>query len=180
MDPVIFSIGSFKLQYYGLMYILAFVLIFKLADYRTNKEPNFPYNKVFHQDILTAAFIGVLAGGRFGYVVFYNLGYYITKPWEIILPIDLNTLKFTGISGMSYHGGLLGVFLAVAIFCKKRKVNYWNIADLYSPIIPLGYTFGRLGNFINGELYGRVTSSPIGMYFPTAPTKELRHPSQLI
>ncbi len=179
MDPIIFSIGSFKLQYYGLMYILAFVTTYLLANYRTKHEPRFPFNSDFHKDIMTAAFIGVLAGGRLGYVLFYNFSYYLNHPLEIILPIDISTGQFTGISGMSYHGGLIGVMVAVGIFCRKRKISYWEMVDLYGPIIPLGYTFGRLGNFINGELYGRVTESSIGMYFPSAPTHELRHPSQL-
>ena len=80
---------------------------------------------------------------------------------------------------MSYHGGLIGILLAVSWYVRKSKINYWEVMDLYVPVVPLGYTFGRLGNFINGELFGRVTTSPIGMYFPQAPEKALRHPSQL-
>jgi len=80
---------------------------------------------------------------------------------------------------MSYHGGLIGVIFAAWYYVRKEKLDWWNVVDLYIPAIPLGYTFGRLGNFINGELYGRLTTSPIGMYFPMAPAGELRHPSQL-
>ena len=175
---MIFTVGSFKLQYYGLMYILAFITTYFLAKYRTNTEEPFLYTDNFHKDLLTYAFVGVLAGGRLGYVLFYNLEYYLEHPLEIIWPFR-NGMEFVGISGMSYHGGLIGVFLAVALFVRGRGVSYWNIGDLYGPIVPLGYTFGRLGNFINGELYGRVTEASIGMYFPSAPTAELRHPSQL-
>ena len=84
-----------------------------------------------------------------------------------------------GISGMSYHGGAIGVLLASIIFCRKHRINFWRFADLFCPAIPLGYTFGRIGNFINGELYGRVTTVPWGMYFPLDPYHRLRHPSQL-
>ncbi len=121
-----------------------------------------------------------MIGGRLGYVIFYNLKYYIAHPIEIILPFSLtNGFHFTGIAGMSYHGGLIGVLLATIIFCYRNKINLWRFADLLVPAVPLGYTFGRLGNFINGELYGRVTTMPWGMYFPLDSTRQLRHPSQL-
>jgi phosphatidylglycerol:prolipoprotein diacylglycerol transferase len=124
--------------------------------------------------------LGLIVGARLGYVLFYNFSYYLRHPLEIILPISFsNSVTFTGISGMSYHGGLIGVIFATWLYVRKAKLDWWSIVDLYIPAIPLGYTFGRLGNFINGELYGRVTTSSIGMYFPLAPTKELRHPSQL-
>ena len=90
-----------------------------------------------------------------------------------------NGLHYVGISGMSYHGGVIGVILVSIFFCQKYRINFWRFADLLCPAIPLGYTFGRLGNFINGELYGRVTTVPWGMYFPLDPTHQLRHPSQL-
>jgi phosphatidylglycerol:prolipoprotein diacylglycerol transferase len=88
-------------------------------------------------------------------------------------------VSFTGISGMSYHGGLIGVILVAWLYIRKAGLDWWRMADLYLPAIPLGYTFGRLGNFINGELFGRVTTASIGMYFPMAQAGELRHPSQL-
>lgn len=180
LSPVIFQVGSFRIQWYGLMYILAFLTTYGLARYRTQKEARFhPYTEQFLKDILTAAFIGVLLGGRLGYVLFYNLQYYLQNPLEIILPFRFDPFEFVGISGMSYHGGLIGVLVSVWIFCRRRQVSYWRMADLFSPIIPLGYTFGRIGNFINGELYGRVTEASIGMYFPSSPEKVLRHPSQL-
>jgi phosphatidylglycerol:prolipoprotein diacylglycerol transferase len=88
-------------------------------------------------------------------------------------------VTFTGISGMSYHGGVIGVVLVSVFFLRKRKIDFWKFIDLMVPSIPLGYTFGRIGNFINGELFGRVTTIPWGMYFPLDPTLSLRHPSQL-
>jgi phosphatidylglycerol:prolipoprotein diacylglycerol transferase len=109
-----------------------------------------------------------------------DLNYYLANPWKIILPFDFsNGLHYTGILGMSYHGGLIGVVLTYIVFCYRRKINHWQFADMGVPAIPAGYTFGRIGNFINGELYGKVTNLPWGMYFPNDPTGQLRHPSQL-
>jgi phosphatidylglycerol:prolipoprotein diacylglycerol transferase len=113
-------------------------------------------------------------------VVFYNLSYFLEHPLEIFLPVNFsNGITFTGISGMSYHGGLIGALLAVWLWVRRSRISFKEVLDLYVPVIPLGYTFGRLGNFINGELYGRITSAPIGMFFPLSPEKALRHPSQL-
>jgi phosphatidylglycerol:prolipoprotein diacylglycerol transferase len=183
MDPVIFRLGSFQLQWYGLMYLVAFAVTYFLAKRRTKEEPKrFPYDAEFLKNLMTWAFFGVLLGGRLGYVFFYNFEYYLAQPLEIIIPFrnGPNGLQFTGISGMSYHGGLIGCFIACALYCRKYKADLWNLCDLYFPAIPLGYTFGRIANFINGELWGRVTDSPIGMIFPAAPGMALpRHPSQL-
>ena len=180
IDPVIFQIGSFRLQYYGLMYIVAFGITYFLVWYRIRHEDRFEVSSDQLKDIMTYIILGLIIGARLGYVVFYNLPYYLKHPLEIILPFSFaNGFHFTGISGMSYHGGLIGVIFAGWLYVRKSKLSPWEVIDLFVPAAPLGYTFGRLGNFINGELYGRVTESPIGMYFPLAPTKELRHPSQL-
>ncbi|WP_372683949.1 prolipoprotein diacylglyceryl transferase, partial [Desulfosarcina sp.] len=115
-----------------------------------------------------------------GYVLFYNFSYYLHHPLEIILPFEFSGgIRFTGITGMSYHGGLIGVVVATVIFVRKNRLDFFGMADLIVPCIPLGYTFGRVGNFINGELFGRVTTHPIGMFFPFAPGPGRRHPSQL-
>ena len=182
MDPVIFRLGSFQLQWYGLMYLVAFAVTYFLAKRRTLQEPTrFPYDAEFLKNLMTWAFFGVLLGGRLGYVFFYNFEYYLAQPLEIIVPFrnGPNGFQFTGISGMSYHGGLIGCFIACALYCRKYKADLWNLSDLYFPAIPLGYTFGRIANFINGELWGRVTDSPMGMIFPAAPGSLPRHPSQL-
>ena len=180
ISPVIFEIGSFKLQYYGLMYIVAFAVTYFLVLYRLKHEDRFEITSDQVKDVLTYVILGLIIGARLGYVLFYNLAYYFKHPLEIILPFSFtNGITFTGISGMSYHGGLIGGTLAGWLYVRKAKLDWWSGVDLFVPAIPLGYTFGRLGNFINGELYGRVTTSAIGMYFPLAPTKELRHPSQL-
>jgi len=162
------------------MYIVAFGITYFLVWYRIKHEDRFEVSSDQLKDIMTYIILGLIIGARLGYVVFYNLPYYLKHPLEIILPFSFaNGFQFTGISGMSYHGGLIGVVFAGWLSVRKSKLNPWDVIDLFVPAAPLGYTFGRLGNFINGELYGRVTESPIGMYFALAPTKELRHPSQL-
>ena len=179
MSPSLFSIGSFQLRYYSLMYLVAFAIVYFFAVYRIKKE-NYKYTAENIQDYLVWAMIGVIFGGRFGYALFYNFGYYFQHPLEIILPFDFsNGIKFVGLSGMSYHGGLIGVVIASIFFCRKYKFDFWHFVDLLIPAFPLGYFFGRIGNFINGELYGRVTDVPWGMYFPLDPSHILRHPSQL-
>ncbi|GAB6907530.1 Prolipoprotein diacylglyceryl transferase [Desulfosarcina cetonica] len=180
MDPVIFQIGSFRLQYYGLMYIVAFAFTYGLAAYRLKHEDRFSIDIEQLQGLITALILGLIIGARIGYVIFYNFSYYLQHPLEIILPFQFSGgFHFTGISGMSYHGGLIGVVIAALIFVRKNKLSFLDMADLIVPCIPLGYTFGRLGNFINGELYGRVTTHAIGMFFPLAPGPGRRHPSQL-
>jgi phosphatidylglycerol:prolipoprotein diacylglycerol transferase len=179
INPAIFSIGSFQLRYYSLMYIVAFAIVYFLVLYRIKHE-KYKYTAENIQDYLVWAMIGLLIGGRLGYALFYNFGYYFQHPLEIILPFDFsNGIRFIGISGMSYHGGLIGVIVMTILFCRKRNIKFWQFADLLCPAIPLGYTFGRIGNFINGELYGRITTVPWGMYFPLDPSQSLRHPSQL-
>ena len=180
LDPVLLRIGPFSVQYYGLMYLVAFLLTYLLVCYRRRRDegPTLTIEQI--QALTTYMIVGVLVGGRLGYVLFYNLAYYLHHPIEIILPFSFSGgVRFTGIAGMSFHGGALGVLLAAFLFARKSRTRYLDITDLYAPAIPLGYTFGRVGNFINGELYGRVTEKPWGMIFPLAPDDRLRHPSQL-
>jgi phosphatidylglycerol:prolipoprotein diacylglycerol transferase len=148
--------------------------------HRVKNEDRFEITPDQVKDATTYLILGLIIGARLGYVVFYNFSYYLKHPLEIILPFSFsNGVAFTGISGMSYHGGLIGAVLAGWLYVRRAKLDWWDGVDLYVPVIPLGYTFGRLGNFINGELYGRVTTSSIGMYFPLDPERQLRHPSQL-
>jgi phosphatidylglycerol:prolipoprotein diacylglycerol transferase len=179
INPNIVEIGSFQLRYYGLMYVVAFTIVYLLALYRLKNE-NYEFPKETIQNYFGWAIIGVIIGGRLGYVLFYDFKYFAANPLKIICPFDIsNGLHYVGISGMSYHGGVIGVILVSIFFCQKYRINFWRFADLLCPAIPLGYIFGRLGNFINGELYGRITTVPWGMYFPLDPTHQLRHPSQL-
>jgi phosphatidylglycerol:prolipoprotein diacylglycerol transferase len=162
------------------MYIVSFAISYGLALFRIRREERFQFSVDQIQDLMLYMILGVIVGGRFGYVLFYNFSYYIRRPLEIFLPFEFsNGITFTGISGMSFHGGLIAIFVFSWLYCRKSNLSFLDAADLFGPVAPLGYTFGRLGNFFNGELYGRITSSPIGMYFPLAPGPELRHPSQL-
>ena len=180
MNPVIFSAGSFAVRWYGMMYIVAFTIVYLLTHYRLYSE-KLPFERSFIGDALTWIMVGVVAGGRLGYILFYGLSDFLADPLGTLLPwvSTPGGCRFAGITGMSYHGAVIGVVLAVFAFTRSRKVGFFETVDLFIPSLPLGYTFGRLGNFINGELYGRVTDSAIGMYFPFAPTHQLRHPSQL-
>ena len=179
INPALFSIGSFQLRYYSLMYIVAFVIVYMVTMYRIKTE-KYEYTSEILQDYLVWAMLGVILGARLGEVFIYNSTYFLHHPLEILLPFSFsNGIKFTGLSGMSYHGGVIGVIIVSIIFFRKRKINFWRFADMIVPSIPLGYTFGRIGNFINGELWGRVTTVPWGMYFPLDQTQSLRHPSQL-
>jgi phosphatidylglycerol:prolipoprotein diacylglycerol transferase len=161
------------------MYIVAFLLTYILVSYRVKSE-NYNYKTEIIQDFFIWAIVGLIFGARLGFVFFYNFGYYMRNPLEILLPFEFaHGMRYVGISGMSYHGGALGVLVASLIFFRKHNIPFWSFADLVCPAVPLGYTFGRIGNFINGELYGRVTGMPWGMYFPLDLTHQLRHPSQL-
>jgi phosphatidylglycerol:prolipoprotein diacylglycerol transferase len=179
INPNLISIGAFQIRYYGLMYLLGFATVYLLLRYRIKHE-NTGVSVKLIADYFFWMIPAVLVGGRLGYVLFYNLGYYLKRPLEIFLPFEFNGgFRYTGIYGMSYHGALIAVILGTLLFCRKNKINLWEFTDLVVPAIPLGYTFGRIGNFINGELYGRPTNFFLGMYFPLDPTGELRHPSQL-
>jgi phosphatidylglycerol:prolipoprotein diacylglycerol transferase len=179
MNPNFLEIGSFQLRYYSLMYLAAFACTYFLVMYRIRQE-RYPYTADQIQDYFVWAILGVILGGRLGYVLFYNLGYYLKHPLEILFPFEFTGgIRFVGITGMSYHGGAIAVFIATLIFCRKKGIDFWRFADLFCPAIPLGYTFGRIGNFINGELYGRATTVSWGMVFPSDPLHLLRHPSQL-
>jgi phosphatidylglycerol---prolipoprotein diacylglyceryl transferase len=181
INPIFLDWGGFQIHYYGLMYLVAFATTYTLA-LTIRKRPQYTgfITKEEIQTVMLYAIFGVMIGGRLGYVLFYNLEYFISNPLEIILPFSTQEgLSYTGLNGMSFHGGLIGVAIAIVIFAKKYRKDIWRIADFFAPIAPLGFTFGRIGNFINGELWGRVTTSPIGMYFPFAPGHDRRHPSQL-
>ena len=180
MDPVIFSLGNFPVRWYGMMYIIAFGVVYLLTRYRIKSE-KLPYPPAFTGDVLTWAILGVLVGGRLGYLLFYSFPEFIANPLGSIIPLSFSggSCSFSGIAGMSYHGGAIGVIVAVWLYTKNHNMSFLKTIDLFIVSLPLGYTFGRLGNFINGELYGRVTDAAIGMHFPMAPGDALRHPSQL-
>ncbi|MDA9716137.1 prolipoprotein diacylglyceryl transferase [Candidatus Marinimicrobia bacterium] len=181
MDPVLISIGPLTIYWYSTMYLVAFGVVYILCSKKIKQNKFNKINLEQFEDLLSWCFIGLLIGARFGYVIFYNFEYYLSNPLEILLPFKYynGNWVFTGIAGMSYHGGVIGVVTAIWLFSRKVKLHLLELADFLTAAIPLGYFFGRIGNFINGELYGRTTEASIGMYFPNAGDNVLRHPSQL-
>ncbi len=180
IDPTIFWIGKFPVKWYGLMYILAFAVLYLLCVRRLKPE-KLPWTKSFVGDLVTWCIVGTLIGGRLGSIVFYDTFRLFRDPLRVLSPIMRvqGHWVLTGVSGMSYHGGVIGIIVAVWWFGRRRRENFLTLLDFIVPVAVLAYTFGRLGNFLNGELYGRVTNSAIGMYFPAAGDGLLRHPSQL-
>ncbi|NIZ18410.1 prolipoprotein diacylglyceryl transferase [Entomospira culicis] len=159
-----FHIGTFTLRWYALGYIIAFLLTYILAKRLHEKEP-FLAKKEQLADILFSGMLGLIIGARAFYVLFYDFSSYMQAPWTIIIPYQNGQF---GISGLSYHGGAVGAFVGVLLYVRKHRISFWRVTDLFSAVIPFGYTFGRLGNFANAELYGKATAGPLGMIFPDA------------
>jgi phosphatidylglycerol:prolipoprotein diacylglycerol transferase len=189
LDPVAVHLGPIAVRWYGLMYAVAFGVAYWLVMRRLRHE-TWEITRDHIDRFLTWAVVGVLVGGRVGYVLFYGWGHFSHHPLEIIFPFGSDPeggYRFTGISGMSYHGGLIGFAIAHVWFCRRNRISALRLADLIVPAIPLGYMFGRLGNFLNGELWGRLSNLPWAMRFPNDPAGDplhgipppLRHPSQL-
>ena len=168
IDPEIVRIGPFAVRWYGMMYVLAFVSSYGLVLYQLKKKA-YGITKAQMDDIYFYLVLGLLVGARLGYVLFYNLPYYVGHPLEIFVLWH---------GGMSFHGGAAGTFILGYWAMRRRKVSFLKAADLITPTIPLGLFFGRIGNFINGELYGRPTNVPWAMIFPGGGHVP-RHPSQL-
>jgi phosphatidylglycerol:prolipoprotein diacylglycerol transferase len=159
-------IPGLPVRWYGLMYIFAFATAFLLYR-RQIKERNFPMTEDELSSMFGWGILSLIVGARLFSTLFYETSnFYITHPWLIFFPFRNG--KFTGLQGMSYHGGAFAGLLSVIIYAKVKKISFREIGDMYAASIPLGYTFGRLGNFINAELYGRATASPLGMIFPHA------------
>ena len=158
-------IPGLPIRWYGFMYVVAFGTAFLLYR-RQVKERNFPMTDDELSGLFTWGILALLLGARiFSTLVYESSDYYISAPWRIFWPFRNG--RFTGFQGMSYHGGVIGGVLSILIYSKIKKWDYREIGDMYAASIPLGYTFGRLGNFINGELYGRITAAPFGMLFPS-------------
>lgn len=175
IDPVALAIGPVVLHWYALMWLLAFGSVYALLSWRKRRgEVDFPGQML--SDLLFNTLLGALIGGRLGYVIFYNFGFYLENPLLIISPYNFALGEWTGIAGMSYHGGAIGVAVAFWWTARTYKKKLWEVADAIVPAIGLGYFFGRMGNFFNLELFGRETDASWGMYFGDA---VLRHPSQL-
>jgi len=168
-DPVAVQIGPLAVRWYGLMYLAGFAIAIALGRYRIRVQPAVGITKRDLDDMVFYALFGVILGGRLGYVLFYKLSYYIAHPLEILAIWE---------GGMSFHGGFLGVLVAMALFCRKTGKSWLALMDFVAPLCPLGLGAGRIGNFINAELPGRPTEGPWAMVFPSVDAIP-RHPSQL-
>ncbi|MBM4207215.1 MAG: prolipoprotein diacylglyceryl transferase [Gammaproteobacteria bacterium] len=168
IDPVLIAIGPLKIHWYGLMYLIGFAGVWILGQKRAQK-PWSPIKPETIEDLVTYGALGVILGGRIGYILFYNFNQFINDPF-ILFKI------WQG--GMSFHGGMLGVFIAMWLFGKKQHCSMLQLTDVIAPLCPIGLGAGRLGNFINSELWGRTTDAPWGMVFPNGGSLP-RHPSQL-
>jgi phosphatidylglycerol:prolipoprotein diacylglycerol transferase len=169
IDPVIFEIGPFALRWYSLAYIAGLVLAWRYCRRLTGRSPARITPEAF-DDFLLWATLGVILGGRFGYVLFYKPAYYLANPLESLMVWQ---------GGMSFHGGLLGVVAAEVAFAWRRKIPLIALADIVAAATPIGLFLGRIANFINGELYGRASEVPWAMVFPGDRDQLPRHPSQL-
>jgi len=171
IDPIAIAIGPLAIRWYGLMYLIAFGLFFFLGRYRARKDDWRGISHEIIDDMLFLGVLGVIIGGRLGYVLFYKPDYYLSHPLEILAVWQ---------GGMAFHGGFLGVLVAIWWTARKHKLAFLQLTDFIAPLIPCGLAAGRMGNFINGELWGRVASPdlPWAMVFAGAGL-EPRHPSQL-
>jgi phosphatidylglycerol:prolipoprotein diacylglycerol transferase len=172
IDPVAFSVGPIEIRWYALAYLAGFLGGWRLALHYADKTPATVQGagtRADFDDFLTWAVLGVILGGRLGYILFYNLGYYFSNPLEALQVWH---------GGMSFHGGLIGMMLAFYYFCRHRNLDWRAFGDVIAAVVPVGLFFGRIANFINGELFGRVSESQFAMVFPHGGVNT-RHPSQL-
>jgi phosphatidylglycerol:prolipoprotein diacylglycerol transferase len=168
IDPVFLSIGPLQFRWYGLMYVLTFVAAyFIISSEVTRKKLSLTKDDV--ADLVFYGAMGVVLGGRIGYIIFYNLGFYLANPLKLFAVWE---------GGMSFHGGFLGVMLAFLLYAHRKKIPFLSLIDMAALCAPVGLGLGRIGNFINGELYGRQTDVAWGIIFPGSDGVP-RHPSQL-
>lgn len=168
-DPIAIHIGSFGIHWYGLMYLTGFLAFLWLGRWRIAHQPWQGWSPKMLDDALFYGALGVILGGRLGYALFYQHSYYLEHPLEIL---------FLWQGGMSFHGGFIGVMAAMWLFARRRGLTFLGIMDFVAPLVPIGLGAGRMGNFINGELWGRASDMPWAMIFPQV-DDIARHPSQL-
>ena len=169
IDPVALQVGPLVIRWYSLAYIGGILLGWQVLAKEHAKKPVAGLTKAALDDMIVWAVLGIVLGGRIGYVLFYKPAFYFSHPLQILHLWE---------GGMSFHGGMLGTIVAFYLFCRKQKMAFLPVIDLISCAAPIGLFLGRCANFINGELFGRVTDSPLGMVFPTGGTLP-RYPSQL-
>ncbi|MFK5985350.1 MAG: prolipoprotein diacylglyceryl transferase [Pseudomonadota bacterium] len=169
IDPVAIAIGPLKIHWYGLSYLAAFMGSWLLLQYRAkNQAADVKVKQI--DDLIFYAAVGVILGGRIGYTLFYNFDYFIQNPFVLFQIWN---------GGMSFHGGLIGVLVAMWLYARKIQLDFFQLTDFIAVVVPFGLACGRIGNFINAELWGRESSLPWAMIFPTDPLGLARHPSML-
>lgn len=168
-DPVALEIGPLAVRWYGLMYLVGFALVWAAGRYRINTRPDSVWSTKDLDDALFYGIVGTILGGRLGYILFYKPGDYLAEPWRVFYVWE---------GGMSFHGGMLGVIIGMWLFARARKLDWMRVTDFIAPLVPLALGSGRLGNFINAELWGRPTDVAWAMIFPNVDNLP-RHPSQL-
>ena len=170
INPIAIEIGPLQLRWYGLMYLIGFTIAWLLARHRAGKQGS-GWTRAELPDLITYCALGVIIGARLGYVIFYDFSGFVVRPWEALMIWK---------GGMSFHGGMIGVIFCLYLYSRKTKRPFAAVTDFVSPLAPLGLMFGRIGNFINAELWGRPTEMPWGMVFPDPAAGFIaRHPSQL-
>ena len=167
INPALLSIGPFEIRYYGLFYVIGFVMAYFILNHLAKKR-ELSLSKDDVADYLLYLIMGVILGARIFYVIFYNLPFYLSNPFEIIAIWN---------GGLAFHGGLIGAAIGGWLFCRRKKIDFYEIADITVIPLALGLALGRIGNFINGELIGRITDVPWSVKFPDA--EGFRHPSQI-
>lgn len=168
-DPIAVQLGPLAIRWYGLMYLVGFALIWWIGRRRIATHPGGVWTRKDLEDGLFYGILGTILGGRLGYVLFYKLGDYLAEPWKIFYVWE---------GGMSFHGGMIGVIFALWLYARIHRQDWLAVTDFIAPLVPLGLAAGRLGNFINAELWGRPTDVPWAMIFPNVDNLA-RHPSQL-
>ena len=168
-DPVAIQLGPLAIRWYGLMYLVGFALVWYAGRYRIRNTAASVWSEKDLDDAMFYGILGTILGGRLGYVLFYKLGDYLVEPWRVFYVWE---------GGMSFHGGFLGVVIAMAWFAASRRQDWLRITDFIAPLAPLALGAGRLGNFINAELWGRPATVPWAVIFPNV-DRVPRHPSQL-
>lgn len=168
IDPVALSLGPLKIHWYGLMYLIGFAVVWWLGRIRA-RRPDSGWDAEQISDLVFYGALGAVLGGRLGYILFYSFPFFIADPLSIFKVWQ---------GGMSFHGGMVGVFVAMWLYGRKFHKGFFQITDFIAPLVPIGLGAGRIGNFINGELWGRVSDGPWAMVFPNAGALA-RHPSQL-
>lgn len=178
-DPVAFSLGPVSISWYGICFLTGAIASLSTVWFLMYRRGEYARSSNEFFDLSATLLLGALIGARLGYAALYHASFFLMHPLALVSPFDIRTGEWIGIAGMSVHGGVIGVVVALRIFVKKRQRSFWLFADALALAAPIALFFGRIGNFLSGELYGRLTTVSWGMVFPRAGDGLPRHPSAL-